>query len=1190
MNVRLVAYRNATTGATSESTYQLDLQEAPNISLNFQFADIKEPETRKASFSQTFKLPFTDDNNEFFQNWFNVNLSTLVFSTKKKFNAVLYVGTVPQFEGIIQLKAVYQKAQCYEVVLLSNTADLFTVIGSQKLRDVFKKADNSYSYELNHTFNATNLVKSWDGSAADFYAINADGSQGASLRDSTAGVQKVMYPMSITNPKFYFNNGSGQYLDMNQTNVDAFSSSQDAYPFVVPITQFRPAIQIKTLFKLILARAGFSYTSSFIDGSYFGKLFMTTCGHIKTPNGVAIPTAGSVTGTMSVGNTASFGSYSFTAGEGQIGCTQQNDFIQVVANTTTPQSGYSMPSDVNDLWNTSANKFTRETENMTTMQVKFVIKRENIHAINQYISPTISSCMESDTDYYKLFWELRDGYGDEDNVYDWGEYNVNINYPFPQSTGNGYDFVELEIDLTEVPAGNTCTVWVKAEKFAKQVGGNAATMTFGALPCQSNSTSTSFSCSASDYFFAGLYNQITVNWTGYESNIYSQVVDVPMGIDEKITQRAFLKDIIERFNLVVLADPNDAGNIIIEPYNDFIASGELKYWTDKIDLDKEILVKDTTSMQKQRIMLGDLEDVDLANKSIKEQLPDYNVYGKIDIQETNNEFASGEMKNSPIYSPYINEKIFSYNNEDAPTQLENMAVQYEYTYKSVAGGFEDVLEITKPKLYYYNGTPTTINGTDNIHFHSINTATGAITAHDITTYPLCSPFELTPNASTGNSDLTPLTKSLYWNQNPPICGQLTVFNYQAESTILKNSLYFQYWSQYFNQIYGDGARIMECHLNLNEVDIFNFSFADEIFIKDSYWRVLNISNYQVGAKASTKVTLIKVEQTYSGTCVGCSYVIGETSNGNNRAGQFYVWCNENTPDCTPDLTAANQLIGLATSLECCDCAGGGFFPIPNTLTNFNTWPDGAGICSANTGSLPIQIDNLYNARFLFSNSNTKSLYSGKLNGLEKPLITGVYNNKYSTPIFPYMGNDVIIKYNTDVKSIPQLNGESHRAILTGYTEGNTRSYAYIQGDINKPKITLPEYCNISIRIKGVATVVGGSSSTYTLGVTESFSYYSGFRTTAGLVTRIGTAGGDQEYSIVEAGKATTCTLFITTDGNVLQFGLDDSQTDTKRIWQLTVDINVNNILNMDKPFGENYARYQNYEFILLQNGSRLIWN
>ena len=78
-------------------------------------------------------MPFTDNNNEFFQNWFNVNLETLVFSARSKFDAVLYVGTVPQFDGIIQLKAVYQKAQCYEVVLMSNTADLFTNIGTKKL-------------------------------------------------------------------------------------------------------------------------------------------------------------------------------------------------------------------------------------------------------------------------------------------------------------------------------------------------------------------------------------------------------------------------------------------------------------------------------------------------------------------------------------------------------------------------------------------------------------------------------------------------------------------------------------------------------------------------------------------------------------------------------------------------------------------------------------------------------------------------------------------------------------------------------------------------------------------------------------------------------------------------------------------------------------------------------------------------
>ena len=97
MKVRLIAYRKATDSATTESTYELELMSNPTIPLNFRFADIKNPEKRKASYSQTFKLPFTTANNEFFQNWFNLNLETLVYSSGKKFSASLYYGTIPQF-------------------------------------------------------------------------------------------------------------------------------------------------------------------------------------------------------------------------------------------------------------------------------------------------------------------------------------------------------------------------------------------------------------------------------------------------------------------------------------------------------------------------------------------------------------------------------------------------------------------------------------------------------------------------------------------------------------------------------------------------------------------------------------------------------------------------------------------------------------------------------------------------------------------------------------------------------------------------------------------------------------------------------------------------------------------------------------------------------------------------------------
>ena len=145
MKIRLLAYRKATTASTVESTYELELMNSPNIPLNFRFSDVKNPETRKASFSQTFKLPFSTKNNEFFENWFNVNLETLVFDSGTKFSASLYYGSVPQFEGYIQLKAVYEKAEAYEVVLMSNTADLFSTIGEQKLQDVFRESDGSYS-------------------------------------------------------------------------------------------------------------------------------------------------------------------------------------------------------------------------------------------------------------------------------------------------------------------------------------------------------------------------------------------------------------------------------------------------------------------------------------------------------------------------------------------------------------------------------------------------------------------------------------------------------------------------------------------------------------------------------------------------------------------------------------------------------------------------------------------------------------------------------------------------------------------------------------------------------------------------------------------------------------------------------------------------------------------------------------
>ena len=1158
MKVRLVAFRYATTSSTSDSTYELDLQEEPNISLNYQFADIREPEKRKASYSQTFKLPFTDRNNDFFQNWYNVNLTTLVYNTKSKFNAILYVGTIPQFEGIIQLKAVYQKAGLYEVVLLSNSADLFTNIGSRTLRGVLGS-------QLDHTFNIANIKASWDGATDGFF--NLDTSP-VSLRDDTVNVQKVMYPFQFTVPKAYYD-GSNTYLGMSDPSAYDINVVQD---YIVPVTQFRPAIQIKELFKLIIAKAGFSYTSNFIDGNYFGKIFMTTCGQLGQPSPVELNSVASVDGFMVAGNSEPWGTINVPAGfNSSYDCGDSIDFIKFEADTDTPLAGYSVPQDPALCWEASVSAFTKRYANMNTMTVKFIYKTTNVAPAN---ASTGFGCVNPNVD---IMWELEIRRTSDDFLVNYAVQQGGFNGDVSVNYVNYKEVIFNNLDLDGLNVGEGCYIQVRPRYYALVGNSQDGEIIIGGSQCVLDG-SLGATCDAADYSYNGLYSQVRVDWVGYGSNIYDQKIDVNMGIDVNITQKDFLKDIIQRFNLVVLTDPNNDTNLIIEPYSDFVASGSLLHWTDKLDVSKEIVVKDTSSLQKQRLLYTDLEDVDLLNKSIKEEANEYNVYGKVDIRETNNEFASGELKNTPIFSPYINEKVFQSNDEDLPTILPNMAVQYEFTYKKTETGYEDVLENTNSKLFYYNGAATLIADADNIYVHSVNPSGGAVTAHALTHYPLCSPFDLTPDAN-GVSTIDENTNSLYWNVNPPVCGQLSVFNYSVVSTISFNSLYYKYWQPYLNTIYGEEARLVECYLNLNEVDIFNFSFADEIFIKDAYYRVLSINNYQVGAKASTKVQLLKVNQTYSASCPDCDYVPATTNNGNSTVGPFMIFAPSNDPT-----QAFSFPSSLLTTEECCECFGGDTYL--QYTADAPLFP-----CLANTGSLPVRLQTIFNVRSIFSEGITRKLYSGKIDGLNKPLLIGSNTTKLSTPIVPYVGDDISIKYKTNLMDKPLFDGESHRIVLLGDTTGNTRGFAYSKGDSTTAKITIPPNSNVAIRVKGTATVIGGTSTTYTLGNVEYFGYITAFVSKNGTISQIGSAGGSSEFRIKDSSiPALTCTLNIVNDGNNIDFGLDDSQTDTQRVWQLTADIDINRIPNIERSYTESYAKFQNDARITLQNGEYLLWN
>jgi len=72
------------------------------------------------------------------------------------------------------------------------------------------------------------------------------------------------------------------------------------------------------------------------------------------------------------------------------------------------------------------------------------------------------------------------------------------------------------------------------------------------------------------------------------------------------------------------------------------------------------------------------------------------------------------------------------------------------------------------------------------------------------------------------------------------------------------TMYARYYNDYIENIYAPDARIMTAFFALEFADIYDFKYNDEIFIKDSYWRILQIKDYVVGMQESVQVQLLKL--------------------------------------------------------------------------------------------------------------------------------------------------------------------------------------------------------------------------------------------------------------------------------------------------------------------------------------------
>jgi len=313
-----------------------------------------------------------------------------------------------------------------------------------------------------------------------------------------------------------------------------------------------------------------------------------------------------------------------------------------------------------------------------------------------------------------------------------------------------------------------------------------------------------------------------------------QTVDVAGNMPE-MKKIDFISGLQKMFNLVFIPDRNNSKHLYIEPLGDYLASGDKIDWTNKIDLSKDIQVEPTTDLQARTYEWTHSNGKDLVNDLVQKNAS--RTYGRYRVNDPENDFAAGEKKIQTAFAPHVVSYI-----PGTDFAIHRMLADTVNADKTI----KDPL----PRLAFWNGGESgVVNYYDNANTAGLST----------TLYPMLSQFSAS-YPSVGDEDLSfGVERPFHRVQANPV-----------------NTLYYKYWMPWVNELYSSDARIVTAHFRLTASEIATFKFSDKIFIKDTYFRILSISNYDPTTENVVQVRLVKI----LGAIRDCSFIpVSSDKNG-----------------------------------------------------------------------------------------------------------------------------------------------------------------------------------------------------------------------------------------------------------------------------------------------------------------------
>lgn len=762
----------------------LDLYKEEPIRLTFNIEDVLNL-TPKAEFTRQFRVPGTDTNYDFFTTLFEINGTD--FNPGVKYPARLMLGGALFREGEIRIVNVYRNDVLnrydYEVAFIGPAKALASEVEGKTIGDLDWSA-----YETAGGHDLGDVEASWEA-----YPENA--SLTAGLFDGD-----VIYPLVDFGNTYTANITLQPRIAVGHPSADGGSFDQSNHP--ISFRRLKPMVRMRTILLKIFEEAGYEIESNWLDSTEQYQMYLSAWGN---DTDLEVDTSNANLAKISRNTTQAVNS---------------NQFSTTYVNLPVTNWDYGNniePSFIQPTW------IIYNTPENGTYKVRYRIPLEfSITELEQM----------------NFTWQTTQFGPPGQNV----TYRFECSGPVDEEPPSADDPGEVKVYRNNILQETLAPdVWEVGEEFGE--------FGFGRYTYQIDEEITTALTNFNDYDVNPGFFQVLLNTDNSQPDTYinmlggafMNVVEAPGGFnlgqqfDPDYLQLDFVKDIFTLFRLVLVPDPYNPNKFRIEPWSQYIGTNqaEVKDWTEKLDLSKDLVIRPLLLDQTDRLTLTMAEGRDHLN---------------VENQEIYNE-VFGTKKIDSVYEILKDEKVLSTKIAATPaTQIEgadgdwiNIVIPQEHLQEpNEAGGTTHKPIRPKPRLLYYNGLEA-VTGGSSYWIYDIAGPTSKVEYFSVPIVSYYSQWLPQPNVKILNFEL---------EDSYEIGGVV--------NNLYGQDLYTRYWSKYIELIYNKDSRRLTGYFILDDEDILNFEYDDVIFVRGNYYYVEKINEAPLGGRHSVKVDLIKL--------------------------------------------------------------------------------------------------------------------------------------------------------------------------------------------------------------------------------------------------------------------------------------------------------------------------------------------